>query len=673
MSTEPSVGEIEIEVIGNGISAILKRFYPYLPDGTPVTTEIILEELKNNNVVSGIDEDAINYYLAIATKKNEPLLDCLVAFSTPPRRKSTPRLHLQIDTDLKPENKAGWHAIYHSLNQYDPELGGDVYPKKLAFLHENQRIAIYQQVQENEEGKNIFGGRIPHLRAHPDEFTAGANVHYDDRTGTFSSGACGYLLIYENTLQIIDAFVPSSDKMNLYFLNFPRWNKDFPNQNEIAKYKQKNNIVFDIIFEQEHLALEPMTHPVVCSGKYPGESRDASIEKFFEIDKSIGKMDDQGKIDFKERNLYTSVDGDALLAVKVLPVRGKPGLNLYGNPVLARMPKDVILKNGPGTRVEKTEEELKIFSFEEGILEFNHSIISVFPKIIIMGDVCYETGNIESKANVEISGSVLAGFNVKSEKNIFIKGNVEDHCVIESKGDLSVIGGITGESTKISCIGAMTAKYIESCYVSCCGQLTVQRFIRGATIDCRNNIIVFGHGINLNERGAIVDAEIKVTKKLLVPVIGSDAGLKTTIHIAHDEQLQKKIDHQKEACEKIENMIQELNDQFTFDITAPTIYDEMQAMTSDIKERVIQALREKNKLEKQLEMMRKILDKELQNKIDMIKESSVDISLKIIPDVIIKTEGLQRTIDKFMGPSKFYLDLETHLIEKSVVVEKPDL
>ncbi len=671
MSNEPSTGEIELEVIGNGISAILKRFYPFQPDGTPVTKETILELLSSNSIISGIDEKAIEYFVAVASARNEPLMDCLVAVSTPPRRKATPRLHFEIPTDLKPEDKAAWHAIYRGLHEFDPESDSILYPGKMVLIHENQRIGIYRQVPENEDGTNIFGGRIPSLRAHPDEFKAGTNVHFDDRTGTFTSGICGYLLLYENSLQVIDAFAVSKDRMKLFFLNLPRVNMDIPTQQEIERYHQKNNIMFDIGFKEEHLEMKPMQHPVVCEGKLPGESTDASIEEKFTIDKTIGTMDEQGKIDFKERNLYTSVDSDELLAIKKLPIRGKPGLDIFGKEVLAKMPKDVVLRNGPGTKVEKSVEEMRIYSFEEGIVEYNHGIISVFPKIIIMGDVCYETGNIESRANVEISGNVLAGFNVKSDKNVFIKGNVEDHCVIETGGDLTVIGGITGESTKIICQGAMTAKYIESCSVVCQNQITVQRFIRGAKIDCRHNIVVFGHSVNLNERGAIVDADIKVTKKLLVPVIGSDAGLKTVINLAHDEQLQRKIDQQVEACGKLESVMQELNDQFTFDITSPTIYDEMQSMTNDLKEKVIKALREKNQLEKKLEMMQKILEKEMKNKEEMIKGSSVDISIKVIPDLIIRAEGMQRTIDKYMGPSKFYLDLETHLIEKSVVVEKP--
>ncbi len=673
MSTEPCTGEIELEVIGNGISALFKRLCPFLPDGTAVTKEYLIELLKDNSIVSGIDESAIEYYLEVANDKNEPQMNCLIAHSTPPRKKKTARFYFEVECKLKPEAKPAWHAMYNCLNGIDPEGFTVMYPSDMILMHENQRIGSYRENPENEDGVNVFGGRIPALRAHPDELRAGVNVLYDERTGSFTAGACGYLLIYDNTIQILDAFAVSKDKMHLYFLNLPRMKKELPTQKEIDRYQQKNNIMFDIKFSEDDLELSPMSHPVVCTGKQPGESFDATIEEHFSIDKTIGTMDDQGKIDFKERNLFTSIGGDELLAVKKLPIRGKEGMDIFGNPVFSRMPKDIVLKNGPGTRVEKTEEEFRIFSFEDGIVEYNHGIISVFPKIIIMGDVCYETGNIDSRANVEISGSVLAGFNVKSEKNIFIKGNIEDHCEIECKGDLSVIGGITGESTKIVCHGNMTAKYIESCSVLSYGQLTVQRFIRGAKIEGRHNIIVFGHGINLNERGAIVDAEIKVTKKLLVPVIGSDAGLKTIIHIAYDEQLQKKIDQQTEACQKIEEALKAITERFSFDILSPTIYDEMKNMTVDVKEKVIKALREKNQLEKKQEMMQRILDKELKNKVDMIRESSVDISVKIIPDLILRAEGLQRTIDKIMGPSKFYLDLETHLIEKSVVVAKPEI
>ncbi len=78
----------------------------------------------------------------------------------------------------------------------------------------------------------------------------------------------------------------------------------------------------------------------------------------------------------------------------------------------------------------------------------------------IDGDVNYSTGNINYISNVVISGNVLSGFNVKSSKNITIKGFVEDGAIITAEGDIEIHNGIIGENTVVK-----AGKYIIADYV----------------------------------------------------------------------------------------------------------------------------------------------------------------------------------------------------------------
>ncbi len=660
-----NVGDISFEETGNGDSIIIPKLYAYLPDETEITKEYIIEKLKEERVHFGIDEEVIDYYLKKAQYSETPISNVIVAQAKIPFRKGADKYHFLVDSQLDVYDFTKWKIVNDFLSDSEFEPDTDL-PFDLIFVHEGQAIAEIEKVVDRIPGKNIFDEEIHASRAFQLEFKAGENVYFDENKNKYVAGVCGYLSLSESAFVVKEAFRIDSDNMTARFINLPRTNaKDYPRDVELYNFFQRSKIL-DLCKKKVDLSSFGIwEHPIIAQGKLPGESRDADVKIHFDMHQSIGYSDDHDNIDYKIRNKFKNVKADVLLAEKVLPVKGEPGTDLLGKQINARAPKDVVLRYSKGTRIEKTETEIKVYCAEDGILDYHNSTISVFPTITLRGDVDLESGHINTTANVEIMGNVLAGFNVKSEKNIFIKGNIEDNCIIESGGDITLQGGVNGESTKIICGGAFTAKYVETCTLVAKGQITVQRFIRGAKVRSYDNILVFGSSINLNERGAIVDSEIYVKKELHCPVVGSPAGLPTVVHFGNDNQLCDKIKNLEETCAKIEENIKEVLAQFELDLNSPTIYNEMQELTSIEKEKVIQAIQQKNKLEKKLTMMSKILKIETEKREDMIKKSFVSISMKVLPDLILHCHNLQKTVDKIDPPSKYYYDYTTKFIERS--------
>ena len=64
--------------------------------------------------------------------------------------------------------------------------------------------------------------------------------------------------------------------------------------------------------------------------------------------------------------------------------------------------------------------------------------------------------------NVEIDGSVRAGFTVKSAGTVLIAGVVENGATIDAKGDVVVAKGIFGESTSVTALGNVETKLIQN-------------------------------------------------------------------------------------------------------------------------------------------------------------------------------------------------------------------
>jgi|GEM_PF-2000587 len=666
MEPNPLAGDIQIELVGNGISAAVLALYPFRADGSETTREDILVALKVENVQYGISMQAIDYWLHVAQQTNTAPEHCVVAHYTPALRKGTLRLDFTVPCKLTAHDKPGWEIVSRYFAGYaldKPYLC----ETPLCFVHEGQAFARQTEVREPEQGMNIFGEPIPINRGQNIEYKAGEGVYLDHKTGVFTSGFCGYLMFKDFVFSVQEAFHVSRDRMKLFFLNLPRESaQDHASDKEMYNYCQRQQILYDQIGKVEWDMFPFHAHPLLAEGKQPGISTEASVQTFFSKEGTIGEMDDKGRIDYKEQHKFNSIGADVLLATKKLAIKGEDGRDLFGKSVPAPVPRDVIFKAGRGTRTEKTETEMSVYSAEEGVLEYENNIISVFPQVTVRGDVGMETGHIDSSANIEVMGSVLAGFNVHSKKNIFIRGNIEDHCVIECGGDLMVGGGVSGEHTKITCQGNFSAKYVETCQLEVVGKAQVQRFIRGAKVVCHDTIIVFGQGINLNERGAIVDAEIRVRNELHVPVVGSEAGLRTYVEFAYDKALATHIEQLNETVAKILASIEELNEGLPVNINNPNVYSEMQSLDAKTKALVIERIQAKNKCDGRLTMMRKILADELAKRDEMLRHASVQISKKVIPDLVLRCNDLQRTIDQVEPPSRFYFDMQTRLIERTM-------
>ncbi len=101
-----------------------------------------------------------------------------------------------------------------------------------------------------------------------------------------------------------------------------------------------------------------------------------------------------------------------MLASKILPEPGKPGVDVKGAQIPVPEPDDPAFSAGSGTRFN--EERTEIFSTTEGEPHLDvMGVVSVNKELKIKGDVGFETGNIEFDGNVIVPGTVKEGFKVK--------------------------------------------------------------------------------------------------------------------------------------------------------------------------------------------------------------------------------------------------------------------
>lgn len=656
-------GKIELKINGQGASVTILRLYPYKEDESPVTLADVENVLAQNKITYGIHRDVINWYLNKAVKENMVINDIIVASSIQPRKMNSqyPKF---FNCEYSYDNVLVWHFFERFFKELSIEHMCLPFPAY--YVKKDEVIAQVQTNSETVNGKSVYGEDIPAGRTTTVEFIPGENVHYDDARKAFISGCAGYAYVKDNAIIVQAPFIISPDKMKLYYLNLRKSRNDYPGTEDLKQYFQKTKINLKYVKVSDLSKIPAESSVMIACGNMPGISKNAEIKFHYEDLNRDKIVDNDEVIDYREIKSFPTVTENQLLAEKIFSVKGLPGEDLFGNALASVTPKDVLLKNGINTSKEETETEMKIFARCDGIIENKNGIISVFPQLNIAGDVDYHTGNIHSKVNVNITGTVRTGFKVESEKNIFINGSIEDNCILIAGGDIYIQGGSSGTNTTITAGGSLTIKFIEGNTVNVKGLLTVQRFILSAKIECGDQITVMGAGINLNEKGAIIDCDIKVKKTLYVPTIGNDSGTKTTINFAYDNLLFNKIENLQKSVDKLKEQIQEINDQFEVDITSPNIHTIIKGFAKSVKDDIINAIQEKNKIDNKLKMMQGMLDKELEAKKQMIESASLHMTKKIFPPLIVECDGNVKTFDTMQGPSRIYYDTETRAIERSM-------
>jgi len=187
---------------------------------------------------------------------------------------------------------------------------------------------------------------------------------------------------------------------------------------------------------------------IVAEGEPPGETVDESVELKFSLILDKGPLLlPNGLVDFRECNNTISVEAGVELAVKRPSVLGKPGINVFGEPVLPREPKKVIVRAGSGTTL--SEDGFNVTSNTSGRPTVERVgtvyLFRVEELLYHLGDVDIKSGNIRFRGSVEITGNVVEGMKVSAAGNVKIRGLVT-MAQVSALGDIYCCGNVVSST-----------------------------------------------------------------------------------------------------------------------------------------------------------------------------------------------------------------------------------
>jgi len=227
---------------------------------------------------------------------------------------------------------------------------------------------------------------------------------------------------------------------------------------------------------------------LVAQGTPPKAGADGYIYYKVKVDTGTLELaeDEHDRINYRELRLFENVREGDVLAVLMDPQPGTPGVDVFGYPIPPEAGKPARLKVGRNVELDSDEKTAR--ALIDGMPCKVDDRIQVLRVYQVKGDVNYATGNIRFVGDVCIGGSVLEGFVVEAEDNVYIDRSIEKARVTAGK-DISVGWAIVGkEDVIVSAGNNLTVKFANNANLVAGSKIKIEGEVLRCT--CEADVIV---------------------------------------------------------------------------------------------------------------------------------------------------------------------------------------
>jgi len=292
---------------------------------------------------------------------------------------------------------------------------------------------------------------------------------------------------------------------------------------EVFEKIRQSGVVYNLYEDEINKAFQRPGITVVCArGASPQNGNDAKMKYFIDLETKGKPVEiEKGRVDFKNLNLFTTVQEGELIAEKLPPTPGVDGIDVLGQIVHAKPGKDIPFPLGKNVLIKNNTQ---IFSALAGQLLLQNNKIHVIPVIEVNGDVDLSTGNIQFGGNVIIHGSVQPGFSVKAQGDVEITGTVSGGTV--EGNNVKVRMGIQGmQQGYIRAAMNLSTHFIENSTVFAGQDVFVSDVILHSHVSANRRIIV------TERRGLIIGGEVTAGEEIQAKIAGTSAASSTDLQV----------------------------------------------------------------------------------------------------------------------------------------------
>ena len=334
-----------------------------------------------------------------------------------------------------------------------------------------------------------------------------------------------HIEIGKNKLTCKVSWVPSSDK------------EDLPTRQDLENLIESKAIkgVDPAVIDEAYGGLTKQGNLkdfLLAKGTPPTPPKDGEVRWLFDTtleEIRAGKMKKAGSIDYRERRSFVGVNEDQHLGTWTPPELGEPGVDVFGEPIQPRNPKENNILAGKDVRL--SDDGTKCFSTIKGHVFASGNRVSVDKVYKVNGDVDFHTGNIHYPGNVLVCGNIKERFVVEAKGDVVIDGIVEN-AKVRATGNIVVKKGIIRNS-QVILDGDLQAEFIQDSYAECGGNLIVNKSIVKSIINANENITVTSmHGSN-----GIVGGAVNAGYDVTTYCIGTELGVHTKVGAGKNNKL----------------------------------------------------------------------------------------------------------------------------------------
>lgn len=408
----------------------------------------------------------------------------------------------------------------------------------------------------------------------------------------------------------------------------------------ITEKVKESGIVFGIDQDAIQKAFDkPGFKIIFAKGQRPVEGVNSKLNYYIDVENKGRPVEQEdGRVDFKSLNMFTTVCEGDLLAEKIPPTQGVPGVDIFGNQIPAKPGRDLPLPIGKNVKIVETN---KIIAGIAGQLIIANNKINVIPVIEVKEDVDLSTGNIEFVGNVVVRGSVQAGFTVKAQGNVDIAGTVSGG-IVEGK-NVSIRMGIQGmHRGHIKATERVVAKFIENATVFAGEDVVVSDVILHSKISAGKRVIVEGR------RGLIAGGSVVAGEEIRAKIAGTHMATNTELEVGVNPVLRQEHRDLRKEIKKIEVSLEQT-------VKALNILKSMDQLPQDKREMLLKLTKAHFHMVGQVEAYRNKLT-EIELALEEMKYGRIRVSDVIYPGVKVVVGTLVKPIREQHKFVSFYAE-----------------
>ncbi len=282
-----------------------------------------------------------------------------------------------------------------------------------------------------------------------------------------------------------------------------------------------------------------VSHPfTVARGTPPQPGRNAEIRYHFDTDPlKVGTIKEGGGIDFKDRGHIPQAGKGDLLAERIPPEEGIPGVAVTGRPLPPPKPRNIKLRKGKGT--DLSEDGLRLHADLPGRPEISaDGKVFVFSEHKIQGDVDLKSGHVDFDGDILVSGTVKKGFRVSGGS---LAASEVAGAEIDIRGDVVVTGGVIGSTIRAG--GNLRARYLHKSRIRAFGDVILEKEAIDADVEISGTFVV--------KSGSVLSSKVIAKKGVQAGQVGSQTSNPCLLVVGTDHRVKRETQALRDRIETI--------------------------------------------------------------------------------------------------------------------------